>query len=62
MGVLRSTTVALAALATLATGVLTACTLEFEETVQGSGVPASEFRAVSGFEGLVVDDSLNVTV
>ncbi|MEE8468248.1 MAG: head GIN domain-containing protein, partial [Planctomycetota bacterium] len=41
---------------------LTACTLEFEETVQGSGVSASEIRAVSGFEGLVVDDSLNVTV
>lgn len=59
MGFLRSTTVALA---TAASGVLTACTIEFEETVQGSGVPASEIRAVSGFEGLVVDDSLNVTV
>lgn len=59
MRILRSTAVVLA---TAATGALTACTIEFEETVHGSGVPASEIRAVSGFEGLVVDDSLNVSV
>ena len=59
MGVLRSTTVALAA---AATGALSACTIQLEETVHGSGVPASEIRAVSGFEGLVVSDSLNVSV
>jgi hypothetical protein len=59
MGVFRSTTVALA---TAATGALTACTIQLEETVHGSGVPASEIRAVSGFDGLLVDDSLNVSV
>lgn len=59
MRVLRNTTVALA---TAATGVLAACTIELEETVHGSGVQASEIRAVTGFDGLVVDDSLNVSV